>query len=196
MAPELRTDRLVLRTWREADLAPFAAMNADPEVVRYLPGPLSRAGSDAFAAKIRARFEDDDVGLWAVEVLATGEFVGFTGLSRPSFAAPFLPAVEVGWRLARAAWGLGYATEAARAAVADGFGRVGLTEIVSFTVLANERSRAVMRRLGMTRDRAGDFEHPSLPPGHPLRQHVLYRLAAPSSGDAGRHAGHDEPNGG
>lgn len=177
--PELRTERLLLRAWGESDLAPFAALNADPEVMRHFPGPMSRAESDDQAARIRAAFDGADVGLWAVE--ADGEFIGFTGLSRPRFTAPFTPAVEVGWRLARHAWGHGYATEAARAAVSDGFGRVGLAEIVSFTAPANERSRAVMRRIGMTRDMGGDFEHPALPPGHPLRLHVLYRLRAPTT---------------
>lgn len=169
----------MLRAWRDDDLAPFAALNADPEVMRYFPALLRRADSDALAARIRARFNDDDIGLWAVE--AAGEFIGFTGLSRVTSAAPLAPAVEVGWRLARAAWGHGYATEAARAAVGDGFGRVGLADVVSFTAAANQRSRAVMRRLGMTRDVAGDFEHPALPLAHPLRPHVLYRLPRPET---------------
>jgi len=134
--PELRTDRLLLRAWRDDDLAPFAALNADPEVMRYLPAKLERADSDAVAARIRARFDDDEVGLWAVET--AGEFIGFTGLSRVTAAAPFAPAVEIGWRLARAAWGHGYATEAARAALADGFGRVGLAGVVSFTAATND----------------------------------------------------------
>lgn len=179
MPPELRTHRLLLRAWRDDDLAPFAALNADPEVMRYLPAKLERADSDALAARIRARFDDDEVALWAVE--AAGEFIGFTGLSRVTAAAPCAPAVEIGWRLARAAWGHGYATEAARAALADGFGRVGLADVVSFTAATNQRSRAVMRRLGMTRDVEGDFEHPALPPGNPLRPHVLYRLPRPAA---------------
>ena len=109
---------------------------------------------------------------------ASGEFVGFTGLAVPSFEAPFTPAVEVGWRLARPAWGHGYATEAARASLAYGFGELGLEEVVSFTSVGNARSRAVMERLGMTHDRAGDFQHPLLAPGDPLRPHVLYRPVA------------------
>jgi ribosomal-protein-alanine N-acetyltransferase len=150
-------------------------MNADPEVMEFFPRVLTRGESDGLVERIEAGFERDGFGLWAVEVRETGEFVGFAGLNRVGFEAPFTPAVEVGWRLARAAWGNGYATEAGRAALAFGFERVGLAEIVSFTTVANHRSRAVMERLGMTRDPAEDFEHPSLPSGHPQRPHVLYR---------------------
>lgn len=179
-APEIRTDRLLLRGWRESDLAPYAALNADPEVTRYLAGPLTREQSDAMVERIMRGFAEHDFGLWAVEVAATGEFVGFTGLSVPAFQAHFTPAVEVGWRLARSAWGNGYATEAARAAVAYGFGEAGLGEIVSFTTAANRASRAVMERLGMTCDAADDFDHPRLAADHPLRPHVLYRLRRPA----------------
>ena len=175
--PILRTERLLMRRWTDADREPFAALNADPEVARYLSGPMSHADSDALADRIEAGFEANGFGLWAIEVMATREFIGFTGLSRPRFEAHFTPAVEVGWRLARPAWGHGYATEAARAALQYGFGPAGLDEIVSFTTLANARSRAVMDRLGMTHDRADDFDHPMLAEDHPLRPHVLYRLA-------------------
>ncbi len=174
----LRTDRLVLRRWRPEDLEPFAALNADREVMARFPSTLDRAASDALAETADAHFDEHGFGLWAVEVAGTGQFVGFTGLSVPRFTAHFSPAVEVGWRLARAAWGHGYATEAATATLDDAFGRVGLAEVVSFTSLGNERSRAVMRRLGMTRDPADDFDHPSLPACHWLRRHVLYRLGA------------------
>lgn len=175
----LRTDRLLLRRWTDADRAPFATLNADPRVVEHLPGPLSRAESDALVDRIEAGFDARGFGLWAVEVREAGTLVGFVGLSVPSFEAPFTPAVEVGWRLAAEAWGRGYATEGARAAVADGFGRVGLDEVVSFTVPANLPSRRVMQRLGMRHDPVDDFDHPRFPPGHPLRRHVLYRLPAP-----------------
>ncbi len=175
--PRLHTERLLLRPWAPADREPFAALNADPEVARYLIGPMSRADSDALADRIEAGFQANGFGLWAIEITATGEFVGFTGLSRPRFEAHFTPAVEVGWRLARTAWGHGYATEAARAALEYGFGPAGLDEIVSFTTKTNARSRAVMNRLGMTRDPADDFDHPMLVEDHPLRPHVLYRLA-------------------
>jgi ribosomal-protein-alanine N-acetyltransferase len=172
----LTTDRLLLRRWTDADRGPFAAMNADPEVVRHLRGKLDRAASDAFVDRIEAGFERHGFGLWAVEVRQTGEFIGFTGLAWQTFPAHFTPAVEVGWRLARSAWGSGYATEAARAAIDFGFGGVGLLEIVSITTRTNDKSIAVMRRLGMSTDPAWDFEHPLLPRGHPLRPHVLFRI--------------------
>jgi RimJ/RimL family protein N-acetyltransferase len=178
--PESATERLRLRGWQAADLAPFAAMNADPDVMEFMAGLLDRAASDALVARIESGWAENEFGLWAVERRSDRRFIGFVGLSRPSFEAHFTPAVEVGWRLARDAWGHGYATEAARAALAFGFERAGLEEIVSFTVPANERSRRVMERLGMTRDPADDFDHPRLPDGHPLRRHVLYRLKAPT----------------
>ncbi|MFC9328449.1 GNAT family N-acetyltransferase [Kitasatospora sp. NPDC057015] len=174
---ELRTPRLVLRPWRPCDREPFARLNADPEVMEYLPGPLDRAASDAMADRISAALESEGWGLWAVESLATGAFLGFTGLARTTFDAPFTPAVEVGWRLARPAWGNGYATEGAAAAVRFGFDVLGLPEVVSFTCTANRHSRAVMERLGMTHDPREDFDHPRLPAGHALRPHVLHRLA-------------------
>jgi RimJ/RimL family protein N-acetyltransferase len=175
-APTLTTERLILRPWRDADLAPFARMNADPEVMAHLPGLLTPTESNAMAERIRTAMRDEAFGLWAVQVAGGAEFVGYTGLSRPRFAAPFTPCVEVGWRLSRAAWGQGYATEAARAAIHHGFAVAGLEQIVSFTVPANRRSIAVMRRLGMQRSAADDFDHPALPEGNCLRRHVLYRL--------------------
>ena len=173
---ELRTDRLIMRRWRDEEREPFAALVSDPEVQRYFPAPLSREEADAFVDQVQAEFDERGWSLWALEVAGTGRFIGYTGLEIPSFEEHFTPAVEVGWRLARDAWGQGYATEAARAAVAFGFGELGLDEIVSFTVPHNAPSRAVMVRLGMTRDPAEDFGHPGLPVGHPLRRHVLYRL--------------------
>ena len=176
-APErLVTDRLVLRRWTDADRAPFAAMNADPRVMEHFPAPLTPGQSDALADRIERGFEERGFGLWAVQL--DGRFVGFTGLSVAAFDAPFLPAVEVGWRLAAEAWGRGLATEAARAAVDDGFGRLALPEIVSFTARTNVRSERVMQRLGMRLD--GFFDHPGVPEGSPLRRHVLYRLSAPA----------------
>jgi ribosomal-protein-alanine N-acetyltransferase len=176
--PELRTERLLLRRWREADRAPFAALNADPEVMAHFPEPLARAASDQMVDRIEAVFDRDGFGLWAVEVVATGRFIGFTGMNEVGFTAHFTPAVEVGWRLARAAWGHGYATEAARAALRFGFDTVGLAGVVSFTSTTNTRSQAVMRRLGMTHDPADDFDHPRIPERHRLRRHVLYRLTS------------------
>jgi RimJ/RimL family protein N-acetyltransferase len=175
--PRIRTERLLLREWRDSDRAPYAALNADPEVVEHLGGALDRAASDAMIERIVARWAADGHGLWAVERLDDGTFIGFVGLAAPAFEASFTPCVEVGWRLARAAWGHGFATEAAREALRFGFETLGLDEIVSFTVPANGRSRAVMERLGMIRDPADDFDHPNRPPGDPLRRHVLYRLS-------------------
>ena len=145
--------------------------------MEHFPDSLTRRQSNDLVEKIEAGFEANGYGLWAFEVRATGEFVGFTGLALATFDAHFTPAVEVGWRLARSAWGKGYATEAARAALAFGFKEVGLVEIVSFTTVANARSCAVMERIGMTHDPADDFDHPGIPAGHPQRRHVLYRIA-------------------
>jgi RimJ/RimL family protein N-acetyltransferase len=172
----VKTERLLLRTWRRSDREPFARLNGDPVVMEHFPAVISRNDSDAFADRIDDHFKSHGFGLWAVEVPGEADFIGFVGLSIPGFKAPFMPAVEVGWRLAKAYWGRGFATEAARAAVADGFERLVLTEVVSFTVPANLRSIRVMERLGMTHDPADDFDHPRLPEGHRLRNHVLYRL--------------------
>ena len=176
---ELRTARLLLRPWRPADREPFASLNADPVVMEHFAHPLGRAESDRMVDTIEAHYAQRGLRLWAVEVPGEAPFIGYVGLSAPSFDAAFTPCVEVGWRLARAAWGHGYATEAARAALEDGFGRLGLGEIVSFTTAGNLRSRRVMERLGMTRDPSDDFDHPNLPAGHPFRRHVLYRLSRP-----------------
>jgi RimJ/RimL family protein N-acetyltransferase len=176
---QLRTERLILRHWQQGDREPFAALNADPEVMEHFPTSLDRAASDAMVDRIAARLDTHDWGLWAVET-PDGRLAGFTGLnSVPPNVAELVsgnPSVEVGWRLARWAWGHGYATEAATAAVRHGFDVLGLDEIVSFTAAVNERSRAVMERLGMTRDPADDFDHPAVPADSPLRPHVLYRL--------------------
>lgn len=175
----LRTDRLILRPWREEDLGPFADLNADTEVMRHFPATMDRAASDAFAGRIRAHFDDTGWGLWAVEVPGVAPYVGFIGLQPVGFDAHFTPAVEVGWRLARDWWNRGYATEGARAAVTFGFDELGLDEIVSMTIVANEPSRRVMAKLGMSRDPADDFDHPRLPDWQHSR-HVLYRLQRPS----------------
>jgi RimJ/RimL family protein N-acetyltransferase len=175
---ELRTERLLLRRWHDADRAPFAALNASPEVMEHFEAVLSREESDAFVDEVEREFDELGWSRWAVELRSTGAFLGFVGLKAwpASSGLPFAPAVEVGWRLTREAWGHGYATEAARAAVAYGFETLGLDEIVSMTAVTNERSWRVMERLGMTRDPADDFDHPKVPPGHRLQRHVLYRL--------------------
>lgn len=175
--PVLHTQRLLLREWRDADLAPFADLNADPRVMQYLPTTLTREESDSFVrTRLVPSFAERGYGPWAVERRDTAELIGFVGLIEQTFPAPFTPAVEVGWRLAWEHWGQGFATEAARASIDHGFTAAGLVEIVSMTVPANWRSRAVMERLGMTRDVADDFNHPRVPPGSPLSAHVLYRL--------------------
>ncbi|RZB16498.1 N-acetyltransferase [Streptomyces sp. F001] len=177
--PELRTDRLLLRDWRESDLAPWAAMNADPEVRRYFPDVLTKGRTDAAAARFQAALERRGWGFWAVEVLDTGEFIGFTGLDPVEDGQPFT-GVEAGWRLARPAWGHGYATEAARAVLDFGFEQLALPEILAVTTATNLRSQAVMRRLGMTHDPADDFDDPDVPEG-PLRRCVVYRRQAARS---------------
>ena len=176
---ELATQRLLLRGWREADRQPFAALNADPVVMEHFPAPLTGEESDLLADRIAAGLGERGWGLWAVEVTDPAgpvPFIGFVGLSPVGFEAHFTPSVEIGWRLAREHWGRGYATEAARAVLAWARRHLEVEEIVSFTVTANERSRAVMRRLGMGHDPADDFDHPRLDPASPLCRHVLYRI--------------------
>lgn len=172
---ELLTDRLVLRGWRDSDLEPWAAMNADPEVREHLGDLLTREQSDASVASFRAEFEQRGYGWWAVELRATGEFIGFAGLDPVDDEMPFT-GVEIGWRLARSAWGKGYATEAALAGLDFGFETLGLHEILAVTTATNLRSQAVMRRIGMTRNPADDFDDPTAPEG-PLRPSVVYRKA-------------------
>ncbi|MEV0379705.1 GNAT family N-acetyltransferase [Nonomuraea sp. NPDC050643] len=175
----METERLIMRRWRDDDRAPFAALNADPEVMRHFPNLLTREQSDAMVDRIERDFDARGYGLWALEVRESGRFIGFAGLVLQTFDAPFLPAVEIGWRLAREAWGHGYATEAARRAAAYGFGEAGLDEIISMTAVGNTRSRAVMERLGMTYDAGADFDHPWLAPNSPILRHVVYRLKRP-----------------
>ncbi len=166
---EIRTTRLLLRRWIAEDRIPFAALNADPRVVEFLPAALRQEDSDALIERIEGHFEKYGFGLWA-------------GLSNPRFEAPFIPCVEIGLRLAADFWGRGYATEAALAALAFGFEELELEEIVSFTVADNVRSRRVMEKIGMARSPKDDFDHPELPEGHRLRQHVLYRIKRPAAG--------------
>jgi RimJ/RimL family protein N-acetyltransferase len=176
MIVEVDTARLRLRQWRESDREPFAALNADPAVMEFFLSPLSRESSDASIDAWQSQLASRGWSNWALELKASGELLGFTGLSIPRRVLPFSPCVEVGWRLARKHWGQGYATEAARAALEVGFARLDLREIVSFTTVGNVRSRAVMERIGM-RDARQDFEYPGFPEGHPLRRHCLYRIA-------------------
>jgi RimJ/RimL family protein N-acetyltransferase len=174
----LRTERLLLRRWREEDRDGFAALNADPVVMEHFPAPLTRARSDLVFDLFDVDLEANGFGIWAVDEVRSGELVGFAGLARVSFLAHFTPAVEVGWRLVPRAWGRGYATEAATAALGFAFETIGLDEVVSFTATTNRRSIAVMERLGMTHDGAEDFNHPQIASSHPLCRHVLYRASA------------------
>ncbi|HTJ62974.1 MAG TPA: GNAT family N-acetyltransferase [Alphaproteobacteria bacterium] len=183
MPPVLETPRLRLRPYRDTDLDGLAELCADPEVMRHFPETLDRSAAAAFGERIKAHFDRHGFGPWSVEIKGKTDYVGFVGLMVPTFETHFTPCVEVGWRLARRHWQNGYATEGARAVLAYGFETRGCDEIVSMTVPANKRSRAVMDRLGMTRDPADDFDHPNLPEGHVLRRHVLYRLASPRFAD-------------
>jgi RimJ/RimL family protein N-acetyltransferase len=175
--PEIRTERLVLRRWRETDRAPFAAMNADPVVMEFFPKLLTREESDDFVDRIEAAFEERGWGLWAVEVVDGGAFAGFVGLWPADFDADFTPAVEIGWRLDAPFWGRGYAPEAAKAALQFGFEELGLDEIVSFTAVINVKSQRVMQKIGMTSDPADGFDHPRPDVPERLRRHVLYRIS-------------------
>jgi RimJ/RimL family protein N-acetyltransferase len=179
----IATPRLILRPWSDRDFAPFAALNADPVVMRYLRGVLTREDSDAYARRAQRHLADHGFCKWAVEAPGVAPFIGAVGLSHVRFDADFTPAVEVAWRLDRRFWGQGYATEAARAAMQDGFTRVGLKEIVAFTTLGNIPSQRVMERLGMMR--VTEFDHPLLAENSPLRRHILYQLET-SDGTGGR----------
>jgi RimJ/RimL family protein N-acetyltransferase len=174
----LTTERLVLRHWRDADIAPVTAMFADPIVMRYFLGMRDASYSEKWVAGVRAHFDRTGFGIWAVEAPGVAPFIGFAGLSTVPDTMPACPGVEIVWTLAEAHWRRGYASEAARAALADGFGRLGRDEIVAFTAVINAPSRGVMAKIGMRRDERGDFLHPRVPKGHELSPHVLYRIAA------------------
>jgi RimJ/RimL family protein N-acetyltransferase len=171
--PDLRTERLILRRWKEADREPFARINADPRVMEHFPACLTRVESDALIDRIEAHFEAHGFGLFAAELRATGELIGFIGLAIPQFEAYFTPCVEIGWRLGAAHWNQGLATEGAWEVLRYAFEELRLQELVSLAVAANLPSRRVMEKLEMSYE--GEFEHPRLPKGHPLRRHVVYR---------------------
>jgi RimJ/RimL family protein N-acetyltransferase len=178
VTPLLATERLLLREWRDSDLAPYAALNADPVVMEHFPSTLTSEQSDDMVRRIRANWDVNDVGLWAAERRDTGEFIGFIGLAVPSWHTDFTPCVEVGWRLAKEHWGLGFAPEGARAALGYGFEHLDLPgdEIVSFTTTKNHNSQRVMQKIGMRRDPARDFDHPMTPGWHG-QAHVLYCIS-------------------
>lgn len=188
----LETGRLVLRPWLSADRAPFAALNADSEVMACFPAPLTRDESDALADRLAILIAQRGWGVWALERKEDGQFIGFTGLHEPTDPLPFAPCVEIAWRLARTAWGQGLASEAARAVLAHGFDSLGLDEIVAFTTLGNRRSRALMERLGFS-NRGEDFDHPLLPAHSPLLRHCLYRLGRTESHAQSLHLHRAEP---
>lgn len=171
---EIRTPRLLMRQWRPEDRVPFAAMNADPRVMEYFPAPLDRTGSDKLAERCEEGIAANGWGLWALELPAGGEFIGFTGLCIPAATLPFSPCIEIGWRLAAEHHGFGYATEAAGAALQAAFTTLNLDEIVSFTSLLNQKSRAVMCKIGMRS--AGNFGHPRVAPDSPLHEHCLFKI--------------------
>lgn len=176
---ELKTPRLILRAWREADKPVFARINADPAVMKYYPAPLTAEESNDLAAEISHRMDEQGWGFWAVELKTTSKFIGFVGLNNPGYELPVSPCAEIGWRLAKAHWGMGYATEAGHAALDFGFTELQLPSIYSFASVTNTRSVNVMRRLGMN-DTRQNFEHPIIPPNHPLREHVLYKINNPT----------------
>jgi len=176
LPPNLNSDRVILRQWREEDLIPFAKMNSDPIVMECFPAILSQKESDELAEKIQNHFQKHGFGLWVVEIPRITKFAGFIGLNIPQFEAHFTPCVEIGWRLKKEYWGQGYATEGAKLCLEFGFNQLQLNEIVSFTAQVNTRSRRVMEKLGMTHNPQDDFLHPLLPRNHPLSYHVLYRI--------------------
>jgi RimJ/RimL family protein N-acetyltransferase len=176
--PTLRTKRLMLRRWTDDDREDFARISADPEVMRYRLAPLSRRESDSLIDAIEVSFDENGFGLWAVERLEDDRLLGFTGFGTSDFEAPFCPAIDIGWTLARDVWGHGYATEGAVAAMNFAFNEFHLDQVVAHTTQLNERSQAVMRRLGMTHDPGDDFDTPWYEIGHPCRRFVLYRMEA------------------
>jgi RimJ/RimL family protein N-acetyltransferase len=176
MPEPLTTARLILRRWRASDREPFQALNADARVMEFFPAKLTPEETDQLIDRIEQHFDSHDFGIYAAELIETGKFIGFIGLNIPRFEASFMPAVEIGWRLAHTHWGKGLATEGARAVVQHAFQNLKLPSLVSFTTAANLRSRRVMENIGMVHDPASDFDHPDLPAGHPLHPHVLYRI--------------------
>jgi RimJ/RimL family protein N-acetyltransferase len=178
----IEMSRLILRQWKPADKKPFARINADPRVMEFFPARLTRTQSDALVDKIESHFRKHGFGMYAAELKSNHAFIGFIGLNVPSFRAHFTPCVEIGWRLSAEAWGQGLATEGALAVLKYAREALRLQKLVSFTVPLNVRSRRVMEKIGMSHNSVDAFEHPQLPPGHRLRQHVLYRLRLDASG--------------
>ncbi|MCA3017601.1 MAG: GNAT family N-acetyltransferase [Rhodocyclaceae bacterium] len=174
---EIRTQRVLLRQWKDSDLDAWAEMNADPEVRKYFPKVLDRAEADGEASRIRGGIAQRGWGMWAIEIPGILPFAGLVGLNLPAFQAPWMPAVEIGWRLSRDAWHKGYATEGAVAAMNFAFDELHLPEVVAMSVKTNTPSHQVMQRLGMTHDPSADFDHPRVPADWPLKTHILHRIS-------------------
>lgn len=174
MSAIIETPRLILREWKETDIPFFATMNADPEVMECFPKTLSYQETIEFVERIRSRFEKSGYGLYAAELKKDSSFIGFIGFSVPAFESYFTPCVEIGWRLCREFWGNGYAPEGAAACLRLGFEKFGFEKVYSFTAEHNVKSIRVMEKIGLVKD--GEFDHPKVEPGHPLRRHVLYRI--------------------
>jgi ribosomal-protein-alanine N-acetyltransferase len=170
----ISTERLILRPWLETDIQPFIEMNQDTAVMRYFPSTLTREQTLAFVERIKTGFEKDKFGLYAVELKSTRDFIGYTGFSRPRFKSFFTPCIEIGWRYKQSAWGNGYATEAAKACLHQGFETLGFSTVYSFTATTNLPSEKVMQRIGMTKQ--GEFDHPGIEPTNVLCRHVLYKV--------------------
>ena len=173
---ELRTARLLLRQWKESDIDAWCAMNADAEVRKYFPKVNSREESVAEAERIRASINQHGWGMWALEVPGVLPFAGFVGLNNPGFAAPWQPAVEIGWRLARSAWQQGYATEGATAALDFAFTHLQLPQVMAMSVTTNAPSHRVMERIGLSPWPEMDFDHPRVPVDWPLKRHIVHRI--------------------
>lgn len=175
----LETKRIKLRQWRKEDIDMFAEMNSYPDVMRYFPKPLTRIESDCMAQRCKSHIAEYGWGLWCAQLIDSGEFIGFVGIHRPLKIMPCSPCVEVGWRLNKRHWGMGYATEAAELVLSYGFEKLGLTELVSYTTVSNVRSRAVMERIGL-KNTNQNFGHPEIEEDHPLFEHVLYKITKSS----------------
>ena len=181
---ELVTPRLLLRQWRDDDLEPLVALNADPEVSLYLGDNITRTESEAMAVRMCTHWAQRGFGVWALELRgddgqrgARGPLIGLCGIVVPRYETKFSPFVEIIWRLATAHWGKGLVIEAARAALEDGFTEHDFPDVVATTVQQNQRSWRVMERLGMRRSPQDDFDHPLVPEANPLRPHIVYRIS-------------------
>jgi len=172
----LTTDRLILRQWKHSDRAPFAAINADTDVMRYFDRPRERTESDATVDRLEGHIYEHGFGFWAAELKEIGAFIGFIGIEHTPPNLACSPAVEIGWRLDKRFWGKGLAPEGARASLLFAFSKLKLAEVVSFTAETNKPSMRVMEKIGMQRDKSADFDHPAIPKGHPTRPHVFYRI--------------------